>query len=89
MIGRFPETLSSGEEQRVAVARALAGEPALLVADEPTSHLDTEAGRELVALLQELARGGVAVVVASHDPVVVGAADRVLRMRDGQVGAEG
>jgi len=89
LIDRFPETLSSGEEQRVAVARALAGEPALLVADEPTSHLDTAAGGELVALLQDLARSGVAVIVASHDPVVVEAADRVLHMRDGRVGADG
>jgi putative ABC transport system ATP-binding protein len=81
---RFPDALSSGEQQRVAMARAVAGTPAALVADEPTAHLDSEAAAALLELLQGLvAERGMAAVIASHDPAVVARASRVVRLRDG------
>ena len=81
---RIPDDLSSGEQQRVAMARAIAGDPALLVADEPTAHLDRSAAESLVALLAELVRErGMSAVVATHDDVVLRGATRVVRIRDG------
>ncbi len=79
-----PAELSGGEQQRVAVARALAGEPELLIADEPTGELDSEAGAAVMDLLADLATDR-AVVVASHDQAVLERVDRVIRLRDGQV----
>jgi len=82
---RYPGELSGGEQQRVAVARALAGEPAVIVADEPTAHLDSVAAAALLDLVRELARErAVAAVVASHDPLVAARADRTLRLHDGR-----
>jgi putative ABC transport system ATP-binding protein len=86
--GRTPEELSGGERQRVAVARALAGEPKLILADEPTANLDSERSAELVALLGELAGEGRAVLLVTHDQEAAGGADRVLALRDGRL-AEG
>ena len=83
---RFPDALSTGEQQRVAIARAIAGDPSALVADEPTAHLDSEAGATLLDLLRGLvAERRMAAVVASHDPAVIARADRVVRLRDGTV----
>ncbi len=81
------EWLSGGEAQRAAVARALVNEPRVIVADEPTAHLDTRAARELMGVLAGLRARGKTIVVASHDPVVhEGAAvDRVIGMRDGRL----
>jgi putative ABC transport system ATP-binding protein len=79
-----PAELSGGEQQRVAVARALVGEPELLIADEPTGELDSEAGAAVMDLLAELATDR-AVVVASHDQSVLDRVDRVIRLRDGRV----
>ena len=73
------ETLSGGERQRVAIARALVRAPRLLVADEPTAALDRETGLRIVSLLQDVARSGVAVLVATHDAQVVEACDAVYR----------
>lgn len=84
-----PGELSGGEQQRVAVARALVTDPDLLVADEPTGELDTESGQVVLDLLQEVATGERAVVVASHDHAAIEAADRVVRLRDGQVVPDG
>lgn len=81
------ETLSMGERQRVMIARALSTNPRLLLADEPTGSLDTQRGREVLALLRELCRErGVAVVLVSHDPMAARYADRVLALRDGRLG---
>lgn len=79
-----PAELSGGEQQRVAVARALANDPDLLLADEPTGELDTETGQRILDLFADLADDH-AVVVASHDDRVSAAADRVLRLRDGRL----
>ncbi len=79
-----PSQLSGGEQQRVAVARALVTDPALLVADEPTGNLDTATGEALVDVLLEVRRHhGTTVLVATHNDALARRADRVLRVRDG------
>ncbi len=81
------ETLSPGEAQRAALVRALILDPPVLVADEPTAHLDTTRARELIAFLGSLAANGKTLVIASHDALVGGAGfvDRMLAMRDGRI----
>jgi putative ABC transport system ATP-binding protein len=85
----MPQQLSGGEQQRVAIARALANRPALLFADEPTGALDSERGREVMALFRELAdTDGVAICVVTHDPRAVNLFDRIIEMADGEIGNE-
>ncbi len=80
-----PAELSGGQQQRVAIARALAQSPQLLIADEPTGHLDTAQGLRILGLLRQIAESeGTAVVLSSHDKRVVDFADTVLNLRDGQ-----
>ena len=84
-----PDQLSGGEQQRVAVARALAPRPVLVLADEPTANLDTANGRRIMEIMQGLnQRTGTAFVFATHDPRVVAFATRVVEMRDGKVVGE-
>jgi putative ABC transport system ATP-binding protein len=81
---KLPHDLSGGQKQRVAIARALAARPRLLLADEPTAALDSKTGREVVELLQRLAREqGCAVLMVTHDPRILDIADRLVRMEDG------
>jgi putative ABC transport system ATP-binding protein len=80
-----PAQLSGGQQQRVAIARALVCRPQLLLADEPTGNLDTEQGEMVMALLRQAAAGGVAVVMATHSQAHAGAAQRVVRLRDGRI----
>jgi len=80
-----PEQLSGGEQQRLAFAAAVVGGPALVVADEPTAELDSEAGERLMQAVLALREAGTSLVVASHDPVVTGAADTIVRLHDGEV----
>jgi ABC-type lipoprotein export system ATPase subunit len=84
-----PRELSGGEQQRIAVCAALAAQPELLIADEPTGELDAQNARELLGLIAELVReaGGTALVV-SHDPVAAEGADRVVHVRDGRISDE-
>jgi putative ABC transport system ATP-binding protein len=77
--------LSGGEQQRVALTRALVKAPALLLADEPTAQLDTETARAITALIREAAERGTAVLLATHDEAAVEVADRVLTIEDGVV----
>lgn len=82
----LPNQLSGGQRQRVAVARSLANEPPLILADEPTGSLDSEAGRELMQLLKDLNREqGTTFLVVTHDPAVARQTDRVLVMEDGRI----
>jgi putative ABC transport system ATP-binding protein len=86
----FPEELSGGEQQRVAVARALVHAPSLVLADEPTGNLDLETGRQVIHLLDRLTRrAGRTMVMATHSPEVVGLADRIFRLHDGRLVEEG
>jgi putative ABC transport system ATP-binding protein len=86
---RFPETLSGGEQQRAAIARALAHRPALLLADEPTGNLDEDTAGRIIALLTDLARQqGTTMLLVTHSTRIAQAADRVLRLSHGRVTAD-
>jgi putative ABC transport system ATP-binding protein len=80
-----PAALSGGQRQRLAIARALANEPTLLLADEPTGALDSDSGQEIVELLGRLNRNGQSIVLVTHDSGVAAAARRRVTMRDGRV----
>jgi putative ABC transport system ATP-binding protein len=82
----FPDELSGGEQQRIAVARALAHGPRLVLADEPTGNLDSATGARVLDLLTELIRErGTTMLVATHSDAVVARADRVMALRDGRI----
>jgi putative ABC transport system ATP-binding protein len=80
-----PSQLSGGQQQRVAIARALVNEPALILADEPTGALDSRTSIEIMALLQQLNRGGMTIVLVTHESDIAGYATRVIAFRDGRV----
>jgi putative ABC transport system ATP-binding protein len=83
---RLPTEISGGERQRVAVARAIANGPRLLLADEPTGSLDTQRSLEILTVLRDLAHDtGMAILLATHDPQAAGVADRSLTLRDGKL----
>ncbi len=81
----FPTTLSGGERQRVAVARALVGEPSLLLADEPTGNLDSGTSAQMLDLFDQLHRTGITLAVITHDDQVSARAERQIRMMDGRL----
>ena len=80
-----PNQLSGGEQQRTAIARALAGHPALVMADEPTGNLDSTAGASILELLRELHKEGTTILVITHDLEVAAAMDRRIEIRDGKI----
>jgi putative ABC transport system ATP-binding protein len=82
---KLPAELSGGEQQRVAVARALANDPKLVLADEPTGNLDSATGQGVIELLRTLAGDGRTVLVVTHDSKVAGLADRVVTLADGAI----
>ncbi len=81
----YPAHLSGGEQQRVAVARALAGDPAILLADEPTGNLDSKNGEAVMQLLDDLHRQGSTICIVTHDPRFAAHAGRVVRLLDGRL----
>jgi putative ABC transport system ATP-binding protein len=85
----FPPQLSGGQQQLVAIARAVIAEPTLLLADEPTGNLHTEQGADIMKLFTQLNRGGTTIVQVTHSEAVAAYSRRVIRMRDGRVQSEG
>jgi putative ABC transport system ATP-binding protein len=85
----LPSQLSGGEQQRVAIARALANEPRVVLADEPTGNLDSATSEEIMCLLEELWRGGLTIVLVTHDRSIAENVPRVVRMRDGRIEGDG
>ncbi|MEX0301990.1 MAG: ABC transporter ATP-binding protein [Leisingera sp.] len=84
----FPSQLSGGEQQRIAIARALANRPRLILADEPTGALDSGKGLQVLSLFHEINRAGRTIAVITHDETVARHAGRILRMKDGRITAD-
>ncbi len=82
---RLPSQVSGGEQERVAVARALVNRPPILLADEPTGNLDAQTSSEVMALLSRLAEGGMTIVMVTHSAECASHADRIISMRDGRL----
>ena len=79
------EEVSGGQQQRASIARALAGDPAVILADEPTGALDSHTGREVLTMLQQLHAAGNTVVLITHDNSIAVQAQRIIRLEDGHV----
>ncbi|MCC6367662.1 MAG: ATP-binding cassette domain-containing protein, partial [Bryobacterales bacterium] len=84
-VKHYPSQLSGGQQQRVAVARALVGEPSILLADEPTGNLDSANGEAVMELLRELHRAGATICMVTHDPRYARHADRSVHLFDGRI----
>jgi len=84
----YPAQLSGGQQQRVAVARALGGQPSILLADEPTGNLDSKNGDAVMALLRELHAEGATVCLVTHDPRYARDAQKTIHLFDGQIARE-
>jgi putative ABC transport system ATP-binding protein len=85
-INYYPDDLSGGQKQRVAIARALVSQPQIVLADEPTAALDSKSGREVVNLMQKLAKEqGCTILLVTHDNRILDIADRIVHMEDGKL----
>ena len=84
-VGHRPDQLSGGERQRVAIARAIIMQPAYLLADEPTGNLDSKSGGEIMQIIEQLNRDGIALLIVTHDPIIGNRAQRHLNLRDGKI----
>ena len=84
-LNHYPSQLSGGQQQRVAVARALVGDPSILLADEPTGNLDSRNGEQVMVLLDELHKAGATICMVTHDPRYAEFADRQIHMFDGRI----
>jgi putative ABC transport system ATP-binding protein len=85
-VNYYPDNLSGGQKQRVAIARALVSQPQILLADEPTAALDKQSGRDVVELMQKLAKEqGCTILLVTHDNRILDVADRIVNMEDGQL----
>jgi putative ABC transport system ATP-binding protein len=80
-----PNELSGGEQQRVAVARAIVGDPKVILADEPTGNLDSRSGEEVMVIFQELHEKGITLVLVTHDPDIARHAERIISLKDGRI----
>lgn len=87
--GNKPTEMSGGEMQRTAIARALANEPDLILADEPTGNLDTASGGEIIKIFHELHRDGKTIIIITHDMNIAGRCQRIIRLRDGHIEGNG
>jgi putative ABC transport system ATP-binding protein len=87
-VKHYPAQLSGGQQQRVAVARALGGDPSILLADEPTGNLDSVNGEAVMELLQELHKNGSTICMVTHDPRYAAHADRTIQLFDGRIAEE-
>ena len=85
----YPNQLSGGQQQRASIARALAGDPSLILADEPTGALDSKTGREVLDFLKKLNREGNTIVMITHDSGIALEAKRVVRISDGKINFDG
>jgi putative ABC transport system ATP-binding protein len=81
----YPAQLSGGQQQRVAVARALVGDPLILLGDEPTGNLDSKNGQAVMDLMRELHRGGATICMVTHDPRYAAYSDRTVHLFDGRI----
>jgi putative ABC transport system ATP-binding protein len=85
----YPDSLSGGQKQRVAIARALVSQPKLVLADEPTAALDSKSGRDVVKIMQQLAKEqGCTILLVTHDNRILDVADRIVQMEDGRLAKE-
>jgi len=84
----YSNQLSGGQQQRVAIARALANSPSLLLADEPTGNLDSQSGKDILALFEQLHRQGQTIVMITHDPLIAERAERRITLSDGKIIAD-
>lgn len=85
-VNYHPQSLSGGQKQRVAIARALVSHPKMVLADEPTAALDSKSGRDVVELMQELAREqGCTILIVTHDNRILDVADRIIELEDGKI----
>ena len=84
-VKHYPSQLSGGQQQRVAVARAIGGDPAIMLADEPTGNLDSANGEAVMELLSDLHRNGATIIMVTHDPRYAKCADRQIHLFDGRI----